>query len=216
MVIETKERADEAIYTLTAENVMDRNFLIIEQQMLVREAARLLHRKRSHVAAVVDENGQCAGMLRAADVFRWIEAYCPNVVVGAGRTCPYQVQGRLLNGDEAVICTLSHGSCPFQVEQPTTGGRHTDVCVRQETADPPFGVTPCYMATDFARITPRTKLTEMVRHLVDTRAEGLIVLDEFHRPAGIVSATDILIAIVNHMCELAKSRNEQTGVRKSK
>ena len=44
MVIETKQRADETVYALTAENVMDRNCLIIPQQMLVREAVRLLHR----------------------------------------------------------------------------------------------------------------------------------------------------------------------------
>ena len=169
--------------------------------MLVREAARLLHRKRSHVAAVVDENGRCAGMLRAADVYRWIDAGCPKAVVGAPVTCPYQVQGRLLNGDEALICTLSHGSCRFQSETPTTGGRHTDVCVRQETADPPFGATPRYMTTYFGTIGRRSSLSEMVRHLVDTRADELIVLDDFDRPAGIVSATDVLIAIVNEMPE---------------
>jgi CBS domain-containing protein len=184
--------------------------------MLVREAARLLRRKRSHVAAVVDENGRCAGMLRAADVFRWIDAGCPKAVVGTPVTCPYQVQGHLLNGDEALICTLSHGSCRFQTETPTTGGRHTDVCVRQETADPPFGPTPRYMTTDFVRISSRSKLLEMVLHIVDTRAEGLIVLDGFDRPAGIVSAKDILIAVVERMRELAKTGKERVTARKPK
>ena len=82
MAIEMKQRADDTVYALTAENVMDRNCLIIPQQIPVGEAAHLLHRKRPHVAAVVDENGRCAGMLRAADVFRWIEADCPKAVVG--------------------------------------------------------------------------------------------------------------------------------------
>ena len=64
-----------------------------------------------------------------------IQSDCPDAVVGAPVICPYPVQGRLLNGDEALICTLSHGSCGFQSEIPTTGGRHTDVCVRKETAN---------------------------------------------------------------------------------
>jgi CBS domain-containing protein len=216
MTIETKQRANATIYALTAEDVMDRNCLIIPQQMLVREAARLLHRKRSHVAAVVDENGRCVGMLRAADVFRWIDADCPKAVVGAPVTCPYQVQGRLLNGDEALICTFSHGSCGFKTEIPTTGGRHTDVCVRQETADLPFGAPPRSMTTDFVSISSRSNLSEMVRQIVDSRADGLIVLDKSDRPAGIVSATDILIAIVERMRELAKTRKERIAARKPK
>ena len=115
-----------------------------------------------------------------------------------------------------LICTLSHGSCGFQSEIPTTGGRHTDVCARQETADPPFGATPRYMTTDFVSISSRSNLFEMVRHIVDTRADGLIVLDEFDRPAGIVSATDILIAVVERMRERAKTGKERTTARKPK
>ena len=42
--------------------------------------------------------------------------------------CPYQVKGRLLTGEAAVICTQVEGSCPLQVMQLTTGGRHTALC----------------------------------------------------------------------------------------
>ena len=216
MVIETKQRADETIYALTAENVMDRNCLIIPQQMLVREAARLLHGKRSHVAAVVDTTGQCVGTMRAADVFRWIEAYCPDVAVRPGLACPYQVRGRLLNGDEAVICTLAHGSCTFQEVQPTTGGRHTDVCLRPEREDFPFGAAPRYMTTNFASVRSRSNLIEMVRRIVDTSASDLVVLDEFDRPAGIVSATDILVTVVERMREIDESEKERTTARMPK
>src|SRR5262249_44754110 len=34
------------------------------------------------------------------------------------------VEGRLLTGQEAVICMLAEGSCPLQRMQPSTGGRH--------------------------------------------------------------------------------------------
>ncbi len=65
MVFEMNQTAEETICALTAENVMDHNCLIIPQQMLVREAARLLHGNRAHVAAVVDKTGQCVGTMRS-------------------------------------------------------------------------------------------------------------------------------------------------------
>jgi CBS-domain-containing membrane protein len=64
------------------------------------------------------------------------------------------------------------------------------------------------MTTYFGTIGRRSSLHEMVRHLVDTRADELIVLDEFDRPAGIVSATDVLIAIVNQMPEQRETRTK--------
>jgi hypothetical protein len=42
--------------------------------------------------------------------------------------CPDQVKGRLLTGADAVICTRTQGSCPWQEVRPMTGGRHTAVC----------------------------------------------------------------------------------------
>jgi hypothetical protein len=155
---------DQAIHTLTVENVMDGNRLIIPQQMLV---------------------------------------------VGSPVTCPYQVQGRLLNGNEALICTSSHGSCAFQSEIPTIGGRHTDVCVGPETANLPFRATPRYMTTHFGTIAPRSSLCEMVQHVVETRADDLFVLDKSDRPAGIVSATDTLIAKVDELPERDETRTKQ-------
>jgi CBS-domain-containing membrane protein len=215
MAIKSIRRHDQAIPGgLTAEHVMDRNCLIIPQQMLVREAVRLLHEKRSHVAAVVDTNGRCVGTMGAADVFRWIEAYCPEVTVRPGLACPYQVRGRLLNGDDAVICSLAHGSCTFQAEQPTTGGRHTDVCSRPERGDFPFGAAPRYMTTNFASITSRSNLSEMVQRIVDTGANNLVVLDKFDRPAGIVSATDVLSAVVERIPDRAKTRTRRITAQK--
>lgn len=201
------------ILSLTAGNIMDRDCLIIPQQLPVRDAARLLLEKRSQVAAVVDDNGHCTGLLRAADLFRWIETDCPNVAVDAGRSCPYQVPGRLLTGDHAVICTLAHGSCPFQVERPTTGGRYTDLCNRQDDADLPFGAAPRYVTTTFVSIRPQTPLTEMVRHIADNQVDALLVLDESDRPAGIVSATDIAIAVADQIPALATIGNEPIAPR---
>jgi CBS-domain-containing membrane protein len=216
MVIETKQRPEETIYALTAENVMDGNCITVPQQMLVREATRLLHEKRSHIAAVIDTTGKCVGTMGSVDVFRWIEAYCQDVAVRPGLACPYQVRGRLLNGDEAVICTLAHGSCGFQEERSTTGGRHTDVCSRPEKGDFPFGAAPRYMTTNFANVRLGSNLIEMVRRIVDTRVSDLVVLDEFDRPVGIVSATDILITIAERFREFDGAEKEQSPARQPK
>lgn len=214
MDLEANQKDSETTYAPMAEDIMDHNCLIISEQMPVREAATLLRRKGSHMAAVIDENGRCAGILQSADVFRWIEGRCPNVLVGAGGTCPYQLRGRLLNGDDGVICTLAHGSCAFQVEHPTTGGRHTDLCVRRGTSEPPFGATPRYMTTDFVTIRPKSKLFEIVRHMIDSRTEGLVVLDEFNHPAGIISAVDILLALDDCMHERAATKKTPVHPRK--
>ena len=46
--------------------------------------------------------------------------------------CPYRVKGRLLSGEDAVICTRVQGSCPLQELRPMTGGRHTAVCLLRD------------------------------------------------------------------------------------
>lgn len=53
-------------------------------------------------------------------------------VDGPAPCCLYQVKGRLLTGEEAVICTLEPGACPLQRERPTTAGRHTVVCLQPQ------------------------------------------------------------------------------------
>ena len=186
-----------AVHALTAGDVMSRDLVVVPQHMSVREAARLLHRARVSAAPVVDERGRCVGSLSAADVFRWALAGCPETVVDPVRTCPYQLRGRLLTGNEAVMCMLAHGSCPFQVVRPTTGGRHTDICMRPETEASPLGTVPRYMTTDVATVRLQTPLPELVRQLGDAHADRLIVLDEFDRPIGIVSAPDVLNAAVD-------------------
>jgi len=166
--------------------------VVVPRQMLVREAARLLHRARASTAAVVDERGRCIGMLCPTHVFHWIDAACPDAIVGPVFNCPYQVRGRLLTGGEGVICILAHGSCPFQAVQPTCGGGHTGLCTRQANDDSPFGTVPRYMTTDIVTVRLQTPLPELVRQIVEAHASCLIVVDELDRPVGIVSAPDVL------------------------
>jgi CBS-domain-containing membrane protein len=179
-------------HSLTAADVMSRDLVVVPRQMLVREATRLLHRAGASAAPVVDERGRFVGMLSPADVLRWVEAGCPKTVVCPVLTCPYRVRGRLLNGDEAEICILADGSCPYQAVQPTTAGRHSEICMRQETQTSPFGTLPCYVTTDVVTVKPQTPLLELVRQVGDAHADRVVVLDELDRPIGIVSAPDVL------------------------
>jgi hypothetical protein len=77
---------------------------------------------------VVDAEGRCVGVLSASDFLRWSEEEAPGAEEGPIPACPYQEKGRLLTGEEAVICTLAEGSCPWQTTRPTMGGRHTSNC----------------------------------------------------------------------------------------
>jgi CBS-domain-containing membrane protein len=187
----------EPIHNLTAEDVMHRDMVVVPQQMLMREAANLLYRAAASEAPVVDEHGRCVGMLTPANVFRWIEAGCPEVVVGQALHCPYQVQGCLLTGHEAVICILAGGSCPSQKLQPTIGGGHTAICTPKGTELPPSGAVPPYMKTEIMTVRPHTPLLQLVRQIIDACADLVIVLDEFGRPIGIVSATDVSSTITD-------------------
>jgi CBS-domain-containing membrane protein len=196
------------VHALAAADVMKRDIVVVPRQMLVWEAVCLVHEARGSEAPVVDEHGRCVGMLSPDDVIRWVEAGCPETVVGAVLICPHQVRGRLLNRDEAVICTLADGSCPFQAVQPTTGGRHTDVCTLQGVERPPFGAVPHYMTTDVVTVRPQVPLSELVLQIVNAQADRLVVLDELDRPIGIVSAREVLKGVVQSTLAAADNRAE--------
>lgn len=180
----------------TAADVMSRGLVVVSGHMLVREAARLLRESRTAAAAVVDGDGRCVGMLSPADVYHWVEMGCPDRVLSLDRGCPYQVRGRLLTGEDAVICTRSSGSCPYQVSHPTVGGGHTDVCTLTGHEQPPAGTAPQYMTTQVVTVKAQAPLSEVARQLIDARADRLIVLDELDRPVGLISATDVLNALL--------------------
>jgi len=96
-----------------------------------------------------------------------------------------------------VICILAGGGCPFQAVQPTTGGRHTAICMRQGNESSPFGTWSSYVTTNIVTVWPALPLPDLVRQIIDARADRVVVLDESDRPVGIVSATDILSAITD-------------------
>jgi CBS domain-containing protein len=192
------------LHALTAGDLMSRNVVQLPAQMPLRDAARLLRQAQVSGAPVVDQLGRCVGVLSAADFLRWAEQEKRGTEVVPIPACPYQVKGRLLTGEEAVICTLAEGLCPLQVMRSMTGGRHTALCKlssasrsnrQQEFEDLPDGAVSRYMTTDVATTGPETPLPRLARMMIDAHIHRLIVVDENQRPIGVVSSTDLLAAM---------------------
>lgn len=58
---------------LTAEDVMSRDLVIIPRHVTLRTAARMLSSSRVSGAPLIDEMGQCIGVISATDFVRWME-----------------------------------------------------------------------------------------------------------------------------------------------
>ena len=67
--------------------------------------------------------------------------------------------------------------------------------MRQANEDSPFGRLPHFMTTGVVTLRSQTPLHEVVRQVIDAHADRLVVLDEFDRPVGIVTAPDVLSAV---------------------
>lgn len=192
------------LHTLTVGELMTRNVVQLPEEMPLRDAARRLRQAQVSGAPVVDQQGRCVGVLSAADFLRWTEQEKRGVKEVPIPACPYQVKGRLLTGEEAVICTLAEGLCPLQVMRSTIGGRHTALCTlssaghsdgQQEFKDLPDDAVSRYMTTDIVTTGPETPLPRLARMMIDAHIHRLIVVDEKQRPIGVVSSTDLLAAM---------------------
>lgn len=198
--------ATKPLLSLTASDLMSREVITIPQAMSLRAAAHLLFQHQIGGAPVVDGSGRCVGVLSATDFVHWAEDGAKGAADVPLPACPYQVKGRLLTGEgeEAVICTLAPGSCPLQEIRPTAGGRRTTVCRQpngvltdwqQVAQNLPVSAVERYMTADVVTTSPQTPLRELARTMLDAHIHRVIVVDERHRPIGIVSSTDILAAL---------------------
>jgi hypothetical protein len=120
------------LLALTASALMNGDVVTISQDTPPCAAADLFFQQQIGEAAVVDADGRCVGMLSATDLSRWALGDAGGAQDVPPPACPYQVKGRLLTGEKAVICTRAQGSCPLQEVRPMTGGRHTAVCLPRE------------------------------------------------------------------------------------
>lgn len=194
----------EPLLTLTAADLMNRDVVTIPEGMSLRAAAHVLFQNQISGAPVVDTEGRCIGILSATDFVRWAEQGDHGAEDVPLPACPYQAKGRLLTGEEAVICILAEGRCPLQEMRPTTAGRHTAVCRmpsgvltdwQQVTENLPRGTVRRFMTADVVTAGPQTPLPELARMMIDAHIHRVIVVDEERKPAGVVSSTDLLAAM---------------------
>ncbi len=195
-----------SLFTLTASDLMSRNITTIPHDVSLHTAAQLLFEHRIGGAPVVDGEGRCIGMLTATDFMHWVTDGAQGVDAAPLPACPYQVRGRLLTGEEAVLCTLAEGNCPLQEMRPLTGGRHVALCLQPHGVVPDWQqVTPKlaaggvrrYMTAEVVTVGPATPLSELARTMINCHVHRLLVVDDQRRPIGIVSSTDVLAALAN-------------------
>lgn len=192
---------------LTTGDVMARDVVVIPRRTPLPDAAALLRRADVGGAPVVDEQGRCVGILTASDFLRRASREAPRPPA-----CPYQIKGRLLTGEAAVVCTLAEGSCPLQQTRPLLGGRHGEVCLHpagaltdwQQLSAAAAGTAEEVMTGDLVTVAADTPLAEVARVMVDAHIHHVPVLDENGKPIGIVSSTDVLAAV-------ARERNTYRG-----
>jgi CBS-domain-containing membrane protein len=194
-----------SLLALTAADLMSRDVITIPQGMSLRAAADLLFQHQITGAPVVDADGCCVGVLCATDFMHWAKEGGNGAEDVPLPACPYQVKGRLLTGQEAVICTLAEGDCPLQEMRPITGGRHTAICRlrgsavttdrQQVTKNLPVSAVRRYMTADVVTVELQTPLPRLVRAMIDAHIHRLIVVDGQRRPIGVVSSTDVLATL---------------------
>jgi CBS-domain-containing membrane protein len=198
---------------LTASDLMSRNVISILEEMSLRAAAEVLFQHEISGAPVVDKKGRCIGVLCATDFMHWAREGRPEMGEAPLPACPFQVKGRLLTGEEAVICTLAEGNCPMQKMRPLTAGRHVALCTYREppiardwqrvTRLLPTAAVRNYMTADVVTVEPQTPLPVLVRNMIDAHIHRVVVVDAERKPIGIVSSTDILAAIAYAKLDLA-------------
>jgi CBS-domain-containing membrane protein len=190
---------------LTAADLMSRDLVLVRQDMTLRQAATLLARAQVSGAPVVDAAGRCVGVVSSTDFTRRAAAERPPVPTDLPRTCSYQRACLAANGTPEIRCTLAPGSCPVQRPGHPGGGPEL-VCTMPyavladwqvvRAAELPPDAVADLMTGDVVTAAPEARVGTLARRMIDAGVHRLVVTNEEGRPVGIVSATDVLAALV--------------------
>ena len=188
---------------LTAGDLMGRNLKTVSAAAPLREAARELVRLGIHGAPVVDDVGQCVGVLSVSDLARWSAR--ANDTARLPRACSFQEDVRFPRGEVEVRCQLHPGACCLQRYREEVEGRISVVC-----ADPngvctdwqvievellPEDQVRHYMTTELVTAARDTSVVDLAQTMLDRAVHRVIVVDADGRPVGVVSVTDVLAAV---------------------
>ncbi len=190
---------------LTARDLMSRDLVLVRQEMTLHDAAILLARAQVSGAPVVDAAGRCVGVVSSTDFTRWAAQERPAIPSDLPRTCSYQRTQRAADGSLEVRCTLPPGTCAVQRPGDPEGGKEP-VCTMPhavpadwqvvQSAELPPDTVGERMTRDLAATAPDTRVGTLARRMLDAGVHRLVVVDAEERPVGIVTATDVLAALV--------------------
>lgn len=190
---------------LTAEDLMSRDLVILDENMSLRAAARILDQNQVSGAPVLDAEGRCVGVFSTADFVRWFDDQGAPKPAPKSRSCSFQRDERESDGSTLVLCTVSEGGCPLQSKQKNREGQERLLCRDpfglctdwqvMHVEDIPDDEVRHYMTTDVVTVPPGAPVTVLARHMLDAHIHRLIVVDSRKRPVGIVTSTDLISAI---------------------
>jgi CBS domain-containing protein len=195
------------LLALTAADLMSRNVVLLPEHMALRDAARLLLRNQIGGAPVVDKDGRCVGVLTAIDFVRLAGK---NGKAGPGAhplpiSCPFWVKRTASDGTEVAVCTLPPGVCPIQSPHMDEKGQETIVCSMPHCVLTDWQIVDFeklpetevrhYMTSNCVTVLPTVSIRRLARIIIDAHIHRAIVVNEEHRPIGIVSTTDVLGAL---------------------
>jgi CBS domain-containing protein len=198
--------ATQSFLALTAKDLMSHEVILIPEDMLMGDAARLLAGHRISGAPVVDAEGRCVGVLAATDFLRLVgQQATPERPAAAGPPCAYQRQRLAPDGTTLLTCTLAPGACRFQSRGRDAAGEEVLVCNHPECVlfdwevveveQLPAALVREHMTADPVTAPAAASIAGLARQMIDAHIHRVIVVGEQGRPVGIVSSTDILAAV---------------------
>ena len=120
-------------------------------------------------------------------------------------TCGFPTKHRTPDGREVTLCTFPPGVCPIQVRQTEPGGEELLVCGQPhcvwadwqvvQLEKLPADEVGSFMTPDPVTATADVPIRVLARRMIDAHIHRVIVVNEQHRPVGIVSSTDLLAAL---------------------
>lgn len=195
---------------LVAEDVMASDLVLLPEDLPLREAARRLLRNQVGGAPVVNAEGRCVGVLSAIDFLRLAERRADVTKPTAPPlpiTCSFQTKHRMTDGRDVILCTLASGACPMQIKEHEPGGDKV-VCSQPncvlvdwqevEVEKLPTDEVRQFMTANPVSVAPDTPIRTLARMMIDAHIHRVIIVDEDHRPIGVVSSTNLLAALAEH------------------
>jgi CBS domain-containing protein len=193
---------------VAASDIMTCGVVMLPEDAPLRDAARVLLQNRISGAPVVDARGRCVGVLSAMDFVRLAgrrDDPAARRPASLPVTCGFQSKYKSSDRREITTCTLPPGVCSIQVKQIGPDGNEILLCNEPhsvmadwqmvEVEKLPTDAVSHYMTADPVTVPPDISVTTLSRMMIDAHIHRVIVVDEEHRPIGIVSSIDILAAV---------------------